>query len=557
MKDYSVKLLSETDDTALVGGYGVIFGAKDLYGETFEANTDYAMDLVPRKPVFYDHTLGSVKNQLGATVKAETDETGIWFEAELQKSAEYVADVLKLIDEGVMGYSTGSVPHLVQMEGHTIKRWPVIELSLTTTPAEPRTIGVSALRNMTTLSTILEDAEQAAGEAADVSTDDPPFQDMETKNMDDEVKDTQEPTPEMPMVNTGVKVESIQEEMRALQDEVKNMRNWPGVFQPPAEERPEPSQDEADAAYLEAFRHYVRTGDTNQLNRAAKSYKVINTATDTQGGFWVPEEWVNRLITALYESAIFPAAGATVQQTRGNNARHVPTMGWGGAAVLTAELAAFNEEDPTAGEIVFNPYKYTYLTKASDESLQDSIVSVEAAMQANAAHAFTLAWNTAQTVGTGTAQPQGITQPTYPGQVTAAGAAAVTSDEIIDVFYSLEYLYRGNASWMMNDKTAAMVRKLKGTDGQYIWERSLQLGQPATILGRPVYTNNSMPEATTGNVSIVFGDFRYFEITQWLPVTMKRLEELYAENGQIGIRWYDRWDSKVMLPAAFTSLKMG
>ena len=145
-----VKILSQTDTTATVGGYGVVFGGRDLEGETFTPQTDYALDLVPVKPVYYDHTQnGTMKNaRLGSVVTTEADEIGLWVEAELDKASEYTAAVLKLVERGVIGWSSGSVNHLARRDGGVIKAWPIVEFSLTPTPAEPRTLGVERIKSL-------------------------------------------------------------------------------------------------------------------------------------------------------------------------------------------------------------------------------------------------------------------------------------------------------------------------------------------------------------------------------------------------------------------------
>jgi phage head maturation protease len=139
MADNSITIKSMTDEAATVAGYGIVFGDRDLESDTFTPETELDLDMVPSKRVFYDHTMGTVRHSLGTVVKAVVDETGVWIEAELQRSKQYVAEVLKLIEKGVLGWSSGSVPHLVRRDGGTLKAWPVVEWSLTPTPCEQAT----------------------------------------------------------------------------------------------------------------------------------------------------------------------------------------------------------------------------------------------------------------------------------------------------------------------------------------------------------------------------------------------------------------------------------
>lgn len=148
MADNAIKVLSATADTYRIGGYGVLFGGADLDGESFTPETDYQLELVPRKPVYYDHAQRDIKTPLGVTAAVTADDDGLWIEAELDRSRVYTERVMALIHAGRLGWSSGSVAHLAQREGGIIKTWPVVEFSLTPTPAEPRTLGVREIKSL-------------------------------------------------------------------------------------------------------------------------------------------------------------------------------------------------------------------------------------------------------------------------------------------------------------------------------------------------------------------------------------------------------------------------
>ena len=151
MIDNAVKIISQTDEAAIVGGYGVIFGGVDLEGETFSADTNYMLDLVPTKLAMYDHgqqkavdvPIGTIPNE-----NIEVDEKGLFVKAELDRSREYVDQVLDLVKKGILGWSSGTVGHLARRDEGKITQWPIIEFSLTPTPAEPRTLGVERIKSL-------------------------------------------------------------------------------------------------------------------------------------------------------------------------------------------------------------------------------------------------------------------------------------------------------------------------------------------------------------------------------------------------------------------------
>jgi HK97 family phage major capsid protein len=136
-----------------IGGYLIVWGDpahKDLHGEYFTPGTDLALDWFPRRPVLYHHGLdGKVGSALvGAIDSLRADEVGLWAEAQLDNRQRYLRAVQTLIERGALAWSSGSLPHLVEVDadGH-IKRWPVIEGSLTPTPAEPRRTTVRAIKS--------------------------------------------------------------------------------------------------------------------------------------------------------------------------------------------------------------------------------------------------------------------------------------------------------------------------------------------------------------------------------------------------------------------------
>lgn len=190
-----VEIKSRDNGEAVVTGYGVVFGGEDLYGEEFTKDTDFMLELVPEKPVLFNHGLPvtvkkgekqtsfSIRSFLGAVKSAavKMDDVGLFIEAVLDESREYVKEVLDLVEQGIIGWSSGSIGHLVEMDGKAIKRWPIVEFSLTHTPAEPRTLGVEHVRGlMKATGTVLEDVEPDEPDTPEAVGED--SVDDETKN---------------------------------------------------------------------------------------------------------------------------------------------------------------------------------------------------------------------------------------------------------------------------------------------------------------------------------------------------------------------------------------
>lgn len=140
---YPVKLTDP--EKGIVSGVAVPYGGpmegRDLQGEFFSEKTDLHLDWFPDgRPLLYDHGFdASLREQVvGRQVKAEVNDVGIWAEAQLNRAHRYFEAIMELVGEGALGFSSGSVHHLVtRSSSGEILNWPWIELSLTPTPANP------------------------------------------------------------------------------------------------------------------------------------------------------------------------------------------------------------------------------------------------------------------------------------------------------------------------------------------------------------------------------------------------------------------------------------
>jgi HK97 family phage major capsid protein len=233
--------------------------------------------------------------------------------------------------------------------------------------------------------------------------------------------------------------------------------------------------------------------------------------------------------------------------------RNIPIETGTGTATWTAEEAAYSESDAAFVTAVLQAHKLGTIIKVSEELLQDSSFDLQSYLASNFADRFGTAEETAIVTGNGTAKPTGLTVGASAG-VTAASATAIATDELIDLYHALARPYRAGASWIMNDSTAKLIRKLKDADGQYIWQPGLQLGMPDVLLGNRVVSSVAMPTAATGNVSVLFGDLKYYTMAERTGRVFQRLNELYAANGQVGFRMFERLDGKVILSAAIKKL---
>ena len=283
-------------------------------------------------------------------------------------------------------------------------------------------------------------------------------------------------------------------------------------------------------------------------------HNVLSEGVQADGGYLVPEEFERQIVTGLDEANVVRSLAKVITTSA---ERKIPVAAAHSAAQWTAENAAYTESNPTFDQKTIDAFKLTDLVKVSIELLQDSAFDLESYIAGEFARAFGIAEEQAFCVGTGINQPAGIfTANGGTVGVNAAAAVAITADELISLVYALKSPYRRNARFLMNDATISAIHKLKDNNGAYLWQPSLQAGQPDRLLGYELHTSPYVPTMAAGALTVAFGDFKNYWIADRAGRTVQRLNELYSTNGQVGFVATERVDGKVILPEGIQLLKM-
>jgi HK97 family phage major capsid protein len=309
----------------------------------------------------------------------------------------------------------------------------------------------------------------------------------------------------------------------------------------------------ASAEYKRSFWNAMRTRAGEGLDPVVKN--ALQIGTDTEGGYLVPDEFERNLVEALEEENIFRRLANVITTSSGD--RKIPVVASKGTASWIDEEGAIPESDDSFGQVSIGAYKLGTLIKVSEELLNDSVFNLESYISREFARRIGNKEEETFFAGDGSGKPTGILAATGGAQlgVTTAGAAAITLDEVLDLFYSLKAPYRNKAVFVMNDSTVKAIRKLKDSQGQYLWQPSIQAGTPDTILNRPLYTSAYVPAIAAAAKTIAFGDFSYYWVADRQGRVFKRLNELYAATGQVGFIATQRVDGKLILPEAIKVLQ--
>ena len=302
---------------------------------------------------------------------------------------------------------------------------------------------------------------------------------------------------------------------------------------------PQAERGTASDEYRTAFSGWMRNAQFEQ--------RALQEGTNSEGGYLVPDQWATQLSQARQEANVMRQISRVITTDTGTF--NLPTVATEGSAAWTQEENAFTESDSSFGNVQYNAYKAGTIMKVTDELLADNSFDLNSYITQEFGRRIGTLEEAAFVDGNGSNKPSGVVNGSTAGP-TAASATAITANELIDLFHSVASQYRPFASWLMHDNTIKLVRKLTDSNNQYIWQPGLQASTPDTLLGRPVYASSSMPQATTGNKSVLFGDFSYYWIADRSGFSMQRLNELYAANGFVGFRAEARTDGKITLATA-------
>ncbi len=316
---------------------------------------------------------------------------------------------------------------------------------------------------------------------------------------------------------------------------------------------PSIEKENSEGDYKNAFEEYARKGLSALTGEKLAALQV---GTDSEGGYIVPESFETRIVELLQSANPFRGVSNVIRTA---SDRNIPVESSVGSFAYVAEEGAYGTSDPAFGRVIIGAHKSGGIIKVSEELLQDAFFNLESYLSNVAGRRFATLEEQSFCTGNGTSAPQGIFTPTYGNNVDGAvsASAAITGNDLIDVFHSLGRAYRQGASWVMGDDAVKIVRKLVDGDGQYIWQPGLVAGAPDTIFGRPVIVTEYAPSAAPDAKSIVFGDMQYYTIADRSGISAQKLNELYAANGQVGYKFSARNDAKVILGDAFTSFTHG
>lgn len=269
--------------------------------------------------------------------------------------------------------------------------------------------------------------------------------------------------------------------------------------------------------YKEAFSHML----TNKMT--TEDYSILNLANEAYPAMPSVD---SKLDDTLAKYNPFRKV-ASIFNIEGEGSIVVTTAN--GIATIVDEAGALPESSDESKEIRFSSYKIGSLAKLKLAFINDRNFNVEDYLSTKFAKRFGIAEENLIVNGTGNKEPLGIMN----SGITKSTASALTYDEVVKLFFSLDKDLRVNATWMVSDEMAMKLRLVKDANGNPLFNGD-------SIFNKEVIIVNSLDDNT-----ILFGDFSYLYILIRKPLSVRVLTEKYIATGDYGYAGIERIDAKI------------
>lgn len=300
---------------------------------------------------------------------------------------------------------------------------------------------------------------------------------------------------------------------------------------------------------MDAFKHYIATGDD------VVARKALQEDDGGEGGYLVPDDF-NATIISKRDPLSWPRMAGVQTLFTNRDKIDIPAESTSFAKFTrTAEEAGYTTNDPAFAQNQVTVHKWTKMFKISEELSGDNAVGLDGWL------ATAIARSVAQTeayycaIGSGTNQHLGVFEGGDTDALAFDSAAQITPEEIWELFYTLGTGYHANAIWLMDPQTWRYLLSLRDTSNWAFSSADMASinvdGASGELLGKKVFLQDDIPVIATGVCVVMVGDPFYYALVERQSLSVRRLNELYAANGQIGFKCDFRQGGTVLVEEAF------
>ena len=325
----------------------------------------------------------------------------------------------------------------------------------------------------------------------------------------------------------------------------------------------------ADDRYSEAFSNFVRRGasglseehrsmlDGQFVGGDSAEFRALSASVAGAGGYTVPPGFRDTLIETLKAFGNVREVATVINSDNGQPLQWPTFNGTAQVGRILAENTQATQTDPVFGTKTLGAYMYhSDAVLVPYQFLQDTAIDVEGFLARALGERIARIQNQHFTTGTGTSQPQGIQTAAVSGATLATGnTTSLTYAGLLGLVHSVDPAYRQGGQFMMSDTALQAARAIMDSQNRPLWQPSIQVGAPDTLLGYGVVINNDMPVPAANVKSVLFGDFRRgYVVRDIVGIQVQQLRERYADFLQVGWHAYARSDAAQQDAAAYKAL---
>lgn len=301
---------------------------------------------------------------------------------------------------------------------------------------------------------------------------------------------------------------------------------------------------DVDVRELEQFENYIR-GTVNERS------DVNMTVTDN--GAVIPTTIVNWIIRRVYD--ICPILDRS-QKFNVKGKLDIPYYPYDSDVITVAYQSEFSDLESTAGSfatVELSGFLAGCLTKVSRSLINNTKIDIVGFVVDEMAYAIRRFIERELLIGTED-KVDGLS--TLSNGITAASETAITADEIVRLHDSIKDEFQRNAIWIMSPATRTALRLLKSTTGYYLLNDDLSTPFGISLLGKPVYVSDNMPDMASGKTVIYYGDMHGLATKFNEDINIEVLRERFATQHAYGIVGWFEFDAKVVDEQQIAKLTM-
>ena len=273
-----------------------------------------------------------------------------------------------------------------------------------------------------------------------------------------------------------------------------------------------------DRRYKSAFLDYMRSGDASGLKGLEQ--KALSAGSPTDGGVLVAPPIEHEILRRMSMASPIRSL-ATIQTISTATFKKAFSTTGPGAGWIGESAARPQTTSQVIADMSFPAMELYAMPAATQTLLDDAAVNIEQWIADEVQVVFAEQEGSAFVNGDGVTRPMGFLTPAKVAQATwswgklgylvtgTSGAfnPANPSDVLVDLIYATKPGYRQNATFVMNRRTQAAIRKIKATTGEYLWQPPATLGQQATLMSFPLVEAEDMPDIAADAFAVAFGNF--------------------------------------------------